>query len=106
MNEESLHVLVILWLQDHRVVHIPGSLPPGIENDVLISMIGVQCRHHPFNWIVEDDWADTNDFGKLEIMNCAEKRLVLPDGLPLVIEDRPSRPYPAWADDWAAIRDW
>src|SRR5438045_9197560 len=42
--EEAADVWIVLWigLQD-RVVHIPGLLSPGVEDDLLVGVVRMQC---------------------------------------------------------------
>ena len=82
----------------HGVVDIPGLLPPRIEDDLLPGVIRVQRGDDALDGVVEQDRADADAHVELEAVGVGEERLVLPDRLAFVVEDRPAAADPARAD--------
>ncbi len=65
----------------------------------------MQRGDHAPDWIVEEGRIDAHCSGELEAVGSAEERLVLPDRLSLVVEDRPAAAHPAWFDVRASFLD-
>ena len=82
----------------HGVVDVPGLLPPRIEDHLLPGVVGVQRGDHALDRVVEEHRADADAHVELEAVGVGEERLVLADGLALVVEDRPAAAHPARAD--------
>ena len=84
----------------HRVVHVPHFLPPGIKHDFLISVVGVECGHHAFHGVVEQDWRYAGighlRFGFIQ-MRAAEEGFVLFDRLAFVVVQGAALAHPAGA---------
>ena len=80
------------------VVDVVGRLLPGVEDDLLVGVVRVQRGDDALDRVVEQHRADAG-VGHLALgfvqMRGAEERLVLPDRLALVVEDRPARADPA-----------
>src|ERR1019366_3698259 len=97
--DKTSHVRVIGGIaKQDGIVHVPGLLTPGIETHFLECMFGGKGGHHPFSRVVDQDGADANDFRELKFLRRAEEWLVLPDGLPFVVENRPPASYPSRMD--------
>ena len=82
-------------VDQHRVVDVPGLLPPRVEHDLLPGMVGMQRRDHALQRVVEQDRADADTHVELELVRRGEERLVLAHRLALVVEDRPTAADPA-----------
>ena len=82
----------------HGVVDVPGLLPPRIEDDLLPGVVRVQRGDHALDRVIEQHRADADAHVELEAVGVGEERLVLADGLALVVEDRPAAAHPARAD--------
>ena len=80
------------------VVDVEGHLPPGIEDDLLVGVVGVQRGDDALDRVVEQDRADTDAHAELEAVRVAEERLVLADGFALVVVDGPAAAHPSGAD--------
>src|SRR5262245_43902532 len=78
------------------VIDIPGLLPPGVEDYLLPAMIGMKRGHHPSDRIVEEHGADAYANIELETVCIGEEGFVLAYWIPLVVEDHPAAPHPAW----------
>ena len=88
----------------HGVVDVPGLLPPRIEDDLLPGVVGMQRRDDAPERVVEQDRADAVAArSNSKRVRGAEERLVLPDRLALVVEDRPAAADPARARRRAAV---
>ena len=97
--EEVAHVGVGLGVgHQHGVVDVPGLLPPRVEDHLLPGVVGVQGGDHAFDRVVEEHRADADPDVELEAVGVGEERLVLADGLALVVEHRPAAAHPARAD--------
>ena len=81
-----------------RVVDIKSRLLPGVEDDLLVGVVGVQRGDDALHRIVEQDRTDAGVghvlLGLVEVRG-AEEGLVLPDRLALVVEDRAAGADPA-----------
>ena len=55
----------------------------------------MECSNDAFDRIVEQNRTNTDSLIKLEVIVSAEKRLVSPGRLALVIKDKPAASYPA-----------
>ena len=99
--EEIADVRVILRIRDQDgVVDIPGLLPPGIEDDLLVGVVGMERGDHALDRVVAEDGADADRrWPNSNWCVAAEERLVLADRLALVVEDRPAAADPARIDD-------
>src|ERR1043165_3300132 len=74
-------------------------LLPWIEDDIAERAIRQICPDQPPDRIIPQDrrYAPFNQFGLLLVLErAAEERLLLFDGVALVIEDRAASPHPAW----------
>src|SRR5947209_3606279 len=78
------------------IVDIPGRLLPWIEHHLFPRVVGVQGGDHALDGVIEEHRADANADVKLEAMGIGEERLVLANGLALVVEDGPAAAHPAW----------
>ena len=97
--EHIPHVRIELRIGlQHRVVHIPGRLAPGVEGYLLVGVVRVQGDHDPPHRIIQQCRTHPDAVGELEIVRGAEKRFVLADRLALVVEDSPATAYPARRD--------
>ena len=92
---EGFDVVVPAGIEQHRVVHVPGLLLPGIEEDFLVGVVGMQRGDHALNGIVEEHRAHAGAHVGFEGGGIAEERLELADRLALVVEDGPSAADPA-----------
>ena len=81
-----------------RVVDVPGLLPPGVEDDLLLGVVGVQRGDDAPDRVVEEHRADADRDVELEAVRVGEERLVLADRLALVVEDGPAAADPARVD--------
>ena len=91
-------------VDQHGVVDVPGRLPPRVEDDLLLGVVGVQRGDDALDRVVEQDGLTPTLHAELEAVACrAEERLVLADRLALVVEDRPAAADPARADDRPAF---
>src|SRR5262249_43617394 len=73
---------------------VPGGQTPGIEDGLLVRVIGMDGRHHSAWRVVAEDRADTDPRAEFELLpgggKLAEERLILPYRLALVVIDRPA----------------
>ena len=95
---ETLDVGVGSWVEQNRVVDIPGRLQPGVEDDLVIRVVGVERGDDAFDRIVKQDRADAHLVAEDETVRRREERFVLTDRLPLVVEDGPAAAHPARVD--------
>src|SRR5260370_24123585 len=58
----------------------------------------MQHRDDAIGGVVEHDRADADLLGELELIRSAEERLVFPNWLSLIVEDRPAGANPSGAD--------
>ena len=86
-----------ICLED-RVVDVPGLQVPGIEDDFLVRVVGIDGCDYPSRRVVAKDRADPDLHAELELVpgsrELAEERLILPNRLALVVEDRPAGSRP------------
>src|SRR5947209_16496253 len=93
--ETFTHVRRVAGIGQHRIVHVPGHLPPRIEDYLLISMVGVQGGDYALQRIIEKDRTHAHGFGELKAVRGTEEWFVFAHRLALVVEDRPAAAYPA-----------
>src|SRR5260370_10712399 len=71
---------------------------PGIEDDLLVGLVGMKGCDDAIDWIVEEDGADSDlhtEFKLVALRQLAEERLVLANGLAIVVENGPAAADPA-----------
>jgi hypothetical protein len=56
--------------------------------------------------VVKQNGTHADCIGKLECLRRTEEGLVLPNGVALIVEDRPATADPAWAYCWSACNEW
>ena len=69
-------------------------------------MVGIQCRDHALNWVVEQNRTHTDAHVGFETMSSGEERLELADRFALVVEHRPAGTDPARTDFRTAFDEW
>src|SRR5262245_548304 len=104
-GKKSFHVVVCLCVLRDGVVDVVRRLPPGIENDFLVGMIGMQHGNDTLDRIVKEDRAYAHHYAEFKAviteegtvwpMAFAEEGFVLADRLALVVEDGPAAADPA-----------
>ena len=93
--EEITHIRVSSGCELDCVVDIPVCLPPGIEDNFLVGVVGMQCGHDALERIVENDRTNSHSHSELEVMGGAEKRFITTHRIALVVVDGPTASYPA-----------
>ncbi len=94
-GEELRDIGICRRIERCGVVDVVRRLPPGIEDDFLPGVVGVQDGDHALRRIVEQYRADADGCAEPEIVGVVEKRLVPADGVALVVEDRPAAADPS-----------
>ena len=97
-QKEPFHIWVSLGVEQHRIIHIPGFLLPGIEHHLFIGVIGVQRRHYSLCRIVKQNrrYPRHHHLRLILIqMGRAKERFVLFNGLAFIIKNRPTVAHPA-----------
>src|SRR5215472_15112934 len=82
---------------------------PGLEYNLLIGLIGVQCSNQSVGRIVAKNRTHACFYPELELValarQLAEERLILPDRLTFVIENGPAAAHPSWIDNRSVVYD-
>ena len=109
---KSADILISTWIARLRltrrasIVRIVRRLVPGIEHNLLIGMVRMQCSDHPPDRIIEEHGTYTDANTKLVAVRGAEEWLELANRLAFVVEDRPARGDPASIDEGARAERW
>ena len=70
-----------------RVIHVPGLLPPGVEDHLLPGVVGMERRDHAVHRVVEQDRADADVARRARMRACALKNgSYCRTGLPLLLK--------------------
>ena len=83
---------------------------PGIEDDFLIRVVGIDGCDHPPRRVITDDRADSDLDPELELVparrKLTEEGLILADRLALIVKDRPAGTHPTRVYHRPAIDHW
>ena len=79
---------------------------PGIEEDLLPGMVGIERGHYSRDRIVKQDRTYPDPHVRFETVGRCEERLELAHRFTLVVEHRPAGTHPARSYFRTALYDW
>src|SRR5690606_23859120 len=85
------------------IIRVIRDLMPGIKIGLVVSVVWIKCRDNPLQRIVEQNRADADHIAEFELMRIIEERLILTNGLALVVVYGPARADPPRINYWTAI---
>ena len=94
---------LIVLRRQHCVIDIPRPLLPGIKNDFLIGVVGMERTDHALGRIIEHRGTYAVWLKTIAVMR-AEERLKLPHRFPFVVVHRRPGADPAWLCRFGRIR--